>query len=107
VKQKHTPGPWQLEADWMRNSHALFTADGGWVCEIVTPVSTETYGREHSLANARLIASAPDLLEALQALDSTMERVDRSHLTFTDRKLIDGMYAQILRAIAKATGGAR
>ena len=69
---KHTPGPWRVEG-WTNEHHELL--DGGF--EIVA-----TDGRYHlvvvqrapwpariveSNANARLIAAAPDLLEAVRA----------------------------------------
>jgi len=61
---KHTPGPWKLEknnCDW-----TIWGADG---CNILGIPHDEIYG--HALAdsaNARLIASAPELLEALETL---------------------------------------
>jgi hypothetical protein len=55
---KHTPGPWSIEAvkDYMRPH------DTGIDSEI-----------PESIANARLIAAAPDLLEALRALAECVE----------------------------------
>jgi hypothetical protein len=57
VKKKHTPGPWTFDKDNL-NIYA-----NGMVAE--------TYGHTHNgerHANARLIAAAPELLEALEAL---------------------------------------
>jgi hypothetical protein len=53
TQAKHTPGPWSIEAvkDYMRPH------DTGIDSEI-----------PESIANARLIASAPDLLAALRAI---------------------------------------
>jgi hypothetical protein len=64
---KHTPGPWFVEinesedADWSRKWPTIQSAE----YEIV---GTEgLYGEiETDKANARLIAAAPDLLEALE-----------------------------------------
>ena len=52
----HTPGPWKIEG------HEVFGAEGQEFVLIFDP-KTET-GR----SNARLIAAAPDLLEALEGL---------------------------------------
>ena len=62
----HTPGPWYIEEisnrDWKINSDSR-----DWCLLEITPA---IYGESDSLsdedkANARLIAAAPDLLEAL------------------------------------------
>lgn len=59
----------------------------------------EGTSRAEALANARLIAAAPDLLEALQACDEAMSYMSEYdiplHLPF-----------RVKAAIAKATGGA-
>ena len=67
----HTPGPWFLEGNWCPNSHRPL---GGWVSHS-PPSGVPVFGLEPSVgtleeivANARLIAAAPDLLDALQAM---------------------------------------
>ncbi len=50
---KHTDGPWWFDADF----YVLAGEDTNIICELWTP------DRE---ANGRLIAAAPDLLEALK-----------------------------------------
>ena len=59
----HTPGPWEQYDDW------YVRASGGkgaltTVCKPLSPQVSDNQCR----ANARLIAAAPDLLEALQLL---------------------------------------
>ena len=63
---KHTPGPWnRIIADGYTVRHPQIYSDTG-------PVANATWlgdGRLDELnANARLIAAAPELLEALEAL---------------------------------------
>lgn len=55
MEHKHTPGPWTVtRADWDEETgDAAYTLDGV---------------KELCIADARLIAAAPDLLEALQAV---------------------------------------
>lgn len=57
---KHTPGPWKVvQPDAINPSRAMVCADKG-VDIYCAPLTNET------LANARLIASAPDLLDLLK-----------------------------------------
>lgn len=71
----HTPGPWSI-SDWRHINNEtgqkyIADARGGVICE--------TYrgrGEHEMLANARLIAAAPELLAALENL-LTYDRVER------------------------------
>ena len=68
---KHTPGPWHwhdLGTDWVISDSAGNSA-------IVAP------DRKPTPANARLIAAAPDLLAALEMLNSLCAKQER----FPDR----------------------
>lgn len=91
MSAKHTPGPWRAtlvnDTGWAVGPN---TADGP---DYVADVHMLTTGRsdEDSAANARLIAAAPELLDALRALVSTERPWDEVH-------------DQALRAIAKAEG---
>jgi len=65
---KHTTGPWTLEYDY---SLVMPAKDGN---HIVTggPIGPDEASREEKRANSRLIAAAPELLQALQdMLDMT------------------------------------
>lgn len=84
---KHTPGPWELE---IITSAYVTACDGTHIAD-VHHGSTATAKAEGS-ANARLIAAAPELLEALEfvirGVPDTWEGVQKARA-----------------AIAKATGG--
>ena len=72
LKDTFTPGPWRahIAADSIRLSDGVCSADGLHVCDVAS------YGALPSTihANARLIASAPELAEALgMALESLNE----------------------------------
>ena len=56
---KHTPGPWEFTGKYLatRADNTLLS---------IKPESAE--GGAHFAANARLMAAAPDLLEALEAV---------------------------------------
>lgn len=91
----HTPGPWQYD-----------TFEGGPVAAIVEPdgthiadISTLLNSTAHSAlaVNARLIAAAPELLAALQALVGEADLGELDHDDDT-RALLDTARAAIERA---------
>lgn len=83
---QHTPGPWRYVHE-PGYCGELIAQDGTTIAEFVV---------EPSLDNARLIAAAPELLEALQALVNEPQPLG-----------IDSTaYQAALVAITKATGGA-
>jgi hypothetical protein len=90
---KHTPGPWRSErgnGDYGRN----VTADNG------RRIVCETICAEHE-ANARLIAAAPELLEALHSiLEHSREFGDIEDCETMLARIEDKVRA----AIAKAEG---
>lgn len=59
-ESKHTPGPWSRVGTFV---HALSDDGANQFCALVQDAHTPTQVLE---ANARLIAAAPELLEALQ-----------------------------------------
>ena len=97
---KHTPGPW-FYGDWIKGTKVESSASE-WV-EIWNIDADGSQGlpfvacKHHDqIANARLIAAAPELLEALKLIASA------------ENSALDLAYCKgIARAaIAKATGGA-
>lgn len=91
---QHTPGPWFLEGNWSGQGVGPL---GGWVSSNppagmpvfeLGPVVGE---RAEIVANARLIAAAPDLLKALEYARRFVKPAD------VDTDFIDA-------AIAKARG---
>ena len=74
---KHTPGPWCVKAyNWQRGNVSVFAPKFGraphGACVAYTPCSAGVGGEAGALANARLIAAAPLLYEALQELCDTL-----------------------------------
>jgi hypothetical protein len=78
MENKHTPGPWSWERpsrimlDAGAQRYALYTGTElkpNWVAEIhFSKHDIINKGMEENAANARLIAAAPELLEALQEM---------------------------------------
>ncbi len=94
----HTPGPWQMDYDRNFDRYNLrgrysFGHFQGWSADGVT---TEAEDK----ANARLIAAAPDLLNALELAVATIERLAPDHHGFNSAK---GTLDVACAAIAKAT----
>lgn len=70
---KHTPGPWHVESDdTIRSKDFSSIMMGDYRGVIVASVEPGHAGRDHArpeaAANAALIAAAPELLEACEAL---------------------------------------
>lgn len=89
---KHTPGPWSFYDDSNdgRTNRIEIVAIGKTVARIYHSVPDE------DLPNARLIATAPDLLEALDIMERHFSRYDDAHNNL--------VLEQARAAIAKATG---
>lgn len=84
---KHTPGPWRVESG---PYYRAIRVDG----EVIADV--RQIGRSFNESNARLLAAAPDLLEALEGLLAVVEQND---LPLSDPERIAAR-----AAIAKAKG---
>jgi hypothetical protein len=93
---KHSPGPWELGriTDGFQELNA-FHGEAPWARFACVAVMVDGRPDAEGKANARLIAAAPELLEALGAI-----------VAF-DTPLPCGLLQQARAAIAKAEGGAQ
>ncbi len=91
----HTQGPWQVDGTVIRTAGP---ANRSW--RYIATVAKEGT-REHPMdaGNARLIAAAPDMLEALV----NAERLLRAVHGYSQNNTADSVYNSIRRTIAKAT----
>ena len=90
-----TPGPWRIGTPPPNGEQTIGTTQGLMVAVATTGASVPTK------ANARLIAAAPDLLEALQALvNQSLQRGVPTDPGHPDRIAL----ALAESAISKATG---
>lgn len=74
MKPKHTPGPWVIENGYDGEGQCIVSTDteyGDCVC-ITKSLDQDFEGNE---ANARLIAAAPEMLEALETLSRQLVRL--------------------------------
>lgn len=118
----HTPGPWvvhQRPNEPIEYGHHVTTADGLTVCSVTYQLPESVDGKvveARRIANARLIAAAPELLEALGTL-AAFPLESFNYANDPDSKEIFGANGEwtltvgVIRkaraAIAKATGEAQ
>lgn len=122
MKQSHTPGPWLASCadEWStaKGEHAQFgrydisagsvdpAAENYYRIASVSNVNNALANKE----NARLIAAAPELLEALQAsvalADENKRRAEADGRTVVRSPEMQAVYDRCVAAIAKATGSA-
>jgi len=96
---KHTPGPWLLNENnnWKTNPFSVSVRKPGVHSTTVANVPTRmTISPMEQRANARLIAAAPDLLDALVTMPQSMSSSDQDWWDWVDKAR---------SAIDKATGG--
>ncbi len=113
MSAQHTPGPWTISTD-TKSQHGLawggyWQIDGEYDAVACNQYCYANTKPEVSAANARLIAAAPELLEALEALMP-------SNVSLTNRNIRDmhtlpmdvevGALRRAAAAIAKARGEA-
>ena len=96
----HTPGPWTIEPIHRLDSEIIITEPG-------VAIDYDDVDHKEQEANARLIAAAPDLLEACQALLHKLRRHfhETNDTPFADATIEDWKAGRLmLAAIKKATG---
>ena len=99
---KHTAGPWYVEELYELRGYQpvipIEDTDGNEIAQaIFWSTVAEEGGQDESRANARLIAAAPELLEALEALVATFvveqDDWDNDHLWYLcnecDARVVD------------------
>lgn len=107
MSEKHTEGPWKVGP----MGQYIFGPDTEMVADMENPDGSvcrmRGVGGELPIeANARLIAAAPELLEALESIADEIENcICEVDLVTTDT-LLGGFRDQARKAIAKAKGDA-
>jgi len=94
----HTPGPWHRG---IAHGNPLLIFENAKDARLVASASIPHFTAHEREANARLIAAAPDLLEALQAVvdicdvDETNDRIVSASIRY--------LLPEMREAVAKAT----
>ena len=104
-QSKHTPGPWYYDATWGLIHDARKTARTPHesAAEICAIHAGRTGSKDETTANARLIASAPELLEALARIATVPKAGEPGYRPLDSRDAI-GFITIARTAIDKATG---
>ena len=103
---KHTKGEWvfgygdTVEYGMVFGVGLNTTPDWTTVCVLSLPDEVN----EEDLANARLIAAAPELLQALQVAEKKLEELENAVSGGDDEIYVEGAILTVRAAIAKATG---
>ncbi|HFF6210396.1 hypothetical protein ACSMEB_08310 [Stenotrophomonas maltophilia] len=111
MSSKHTPGPWAVHdhpTDPNQFGHHVTTVDGLTICSVTyqLPVQTAKGAKEATrVANARLIAAAPELLAALVKAERLFREI--GFIAAADSARPESLWNEINNAIAKATDGAQ
>lgn len=113
MKTQHTPGPWFVSTPTYRTLYVEARVRNGMLQEVA--VCGPTAYPAQQAANARLIAAAPELLEALEELCACPQGVDeatvpKAGVEANPTQVVMNMSVGLVRlrkaqaAIAKATG---
>ena len=79
---RHTPGPWERGNTF---ATTVFGPDG----EVVANATTHKHGEQKAIANARLIAAAPEMLTEMQTFCARVEAGEvRSKRTYAAFKAL-------------------
>ena len=87
---KHTRGPWKVGEELASDGDFVIKATSGYGIGQAWNLN----GNTENAANAKMIAAAPELLEALHVMMKTFEGLEAIH---------NDAYRQAKAAIAKAT----
>lgn len=103
---KFTPGPWHVSAISQHDGSVSIAKDRFVVCLVTNAASifdvVQGHTPEAQFANARLIASAPELLEALEIMIVGACAVGVPHAG--ERKVLQDAVDHARATINKATG---
>lgn len=107
TSRKHTPGPWHFQVSASGHSGNLFNTTVTSAYHVGTFTSGSNREVGTFLANAHLIATAPDLLNVLETAFDILERIadvllyeDGVPVTALDAREIETIYADAISELA-------
>jgi hypothetical protein len=105
---KHTPGPWEVDPLGLGTPWSICDQRGDQIALANERLEDPRRVKNPPMrdANARLIAAAPELLEALQMYELFANEAEEHGETPVSRTLLRAARAWLRAAIAKAEGEA-
>lgn len=100
MSAQHTPGPWQVERGPVSRNLCVMSATT-WICGQLQSDNETSIDTAEVIANARLIAAAPDMLAACKSALEFYDAQPKPHQA-GEAAILDGLKA----ALTKATGAA-
>lgn len=105
----HTPGPWlwgysENPAVYNGQEHLVILTHPELSCGLIIADLETQFSEEEQLANAHLIAAAPDLLEALELAVFTLNQIPNKSINHSYHKNTYSVCYTLESAIAKAKG---
>ena len=94
MKKQHTPGPWSI-LEQANDARTHISNGAHIVCTLGT---TRTDGSPNHYANASLIASAPELLDALNAAYNALAWPDDEMTDEEEEELLESIRAALRKA---------
>ena len=98
---KHTEGPWAIDHELPPNTRSIVARTTGYI-----GISANTNGphnENEDPANARLIAAAPEMLEACKEARSILRYLKHNPMGYNWNKSDDNALMSVEQAIAKAS----
>ena len=112
TETKHTPGPWTYYLTVSDNGPVPQVQTvpvgplGGTYATMICTLSQTGKKSRTQLANARLIAAAPELLHALKAIAPIVHAFTQDELSVTTIREAHEILSRMQSAISKAEGNA-
>lgn len=106
---KHAPGPWGFDSCHAWKRFNIYREEAGILRHIATvnnlpPVALMGKSEEEAEANARLIAAAPEMLEALKEIVRQGEQIGGRNAAYQAGAVRKNAWTIAKQAIAKAEG---
>jgi len=100
----HTPGPWEASEGWPSDVWHVDMSDGRYSVIVSRADESAVWSAEESQANARLIAAAPDMLDALRTADDALDYAQAQVDSDKDRDRLRQWRTRVQNVIALAEG---
>jgi hypothetical protein len=103
MKTKHTQGEWKLRSGNPKDLHIRLGEKGFVIAEVTSGIERYIGNQEEAEANARLIATAPELLAAAEKCRNLADICNNAMLPKSVQELLKCIETELEGVIKKAT----